>query len=324
MAMYNYNLNSFKQVEHMFHTTKPIRGSTITPLGDRARKWENIHKVSADCYVLLDNWSDPQHKGGTWYYTLEQLVELAAVKWTRNPDGSEIIRIRNASGDYAHNSRYSFLQRALPIGMDFIVDSGKQYIRSNYRTREGKRHYLPKGRTITNKMLSRYDNSSSRNFFCTEYDNLHVEFTRVVGGDWALTSESHKVPVIRVRINKEEKKPYKEAITSYLEWVWTMTPILDSTEHFIWEAIHKTRQECRNQMNDHSVFRSALMDEAHEARTHMAVVFLSEYKNKIINDLDWGAPVPPLTDDPKKFRTRFNVWINCYAGFNESFTEFRG
>ena len=333
MAMYNYNLYSFKQVEHMFDNTKPLRGSTITPLGDRARKWENIHKVSADCYVLLDNWSDPQHKGSNWYHTVEQLIELAAVKWTRNPDGSETIRIRNASGDYAHNSRYSFLQRALPHKLHFLIDSGKQYIRH-----DGKRHYLPKCRTITSKMLSIYGKGES--FFCTEYDNLHVEFTKVVGGDWVLTSEPHKVPVTRVRVNKEEKKPYKEAIDTYLEWVWTMAPLLTTGEPesrslgtfgsisrahgFSYEKMRATRAECRDQMISHTAFRSALADETDEARTSMAICFMSDLSNLIMREVNWGETPPPLTANPKKFRAKFNSWINTYAGFNETFNEYKG
>jgi len=318
MAMYNYNLYSFKQVEHMFDTTKPLRGSTITPLGDRARKWENIHKVSADCYVLLDNWSDPKHKGSNWYHTVEQLIELAAVKWTRNPDGSETIRIRNASGDYAHPSRYSFLQRALPHKLHFLIDSGKQYIRH-----DGKRHYLPKCRTITSKMLSIYGKGES--FFCTEYDNLHVEFTKVVGGDWALTSESHKVPVTRVRVNKEKKKPYKKAIVSYLEWVWTMAPLLAGDLSY--KTVNNNQRNCARYMQDYDLFREALMDESIEERTYLAAVFIAYYAslggyNRYYSNP--SMPLPDVTKDSKKFRTTFNSWVNTYAGFNETFNEYKG
>jgi len=302
----------------VFDNTKPLRGSTITPLGDRARKWENIHKVSADCYVLLDNWSDPQHKGSNWYHTVEQLVELAAVKWTRNPDGSETIRIRNASGDYAHNSRYSFLQRALPHKLHFLIDSGKQYIRH-----DGKRHYLPKCRTITSKMLSIYGKGES--FFCAEYDNLHVEFTKVVGGDWALTSESHKVPVTRVRVNKEKKKPYKKAIVSYLEWVWTMAPLLAGDLSY--KTVNNNQRNCARYMQDYDLFREALMDESIEERTYLAAVFIAYYAslggyNRYYSNP--SMPLPDVTKDSKKFRTTFNSWVNTYAGFNETFNEYKG
>ena len=319
MAMYNYNLYSFKQVEHMFDNTKPLRGSTITPLGDRARKWENIHKVSADCYVLLDNWSDPQHKGSNWYHTVEQLIELAAVKWTRNPDGSETIRIRNASGDYAHNGRYSFLQRALPYNLDFLIDSGKQYIRH-----DGKRHYLPKCRTVTSKMLTMYG-SRRGDFFCAEYDNLHVEFTKVVDGDWALTSEPHKVPVTRIRVNKEEKKPYKKAIVSYLEWVWTMAPLLAGDLSY--KTITNSRGYCGHYLSDCNLFREALMDESIEERTHLAAVFIAHYAslggyNRYFSNP--SMPPPNVTEDSKKFRTTFNSWVNDRAGFNETFNEYKG
>tara|TARA_B110000495_G_scaffold107890_1_gene93271 strand:- start:74 stop:613 length:540 start_codon:yes stop_codon:yes gene_type:complete len=179
--------------------------------------------------------------------------------------------------------------------MRFIVDGGKQYV-----SHRGDRHYVPKDKDKTVVFTDRHTPQEA----------------------WALTSKPHRMPVIRTRVLKEEKKPYKEAITSYLEWVWTMTPMLDND--FSWKTTHKARQECRDQMNDHSTFRSALMDEAHEARTHMAVSFLADYHGSVKMNTGWGERIPELTDDPKKFRTRFNAWINCYAGFTESFTEFRG
>jgi hypothetical protein len=41
----------------------------------------------------------------------------------------------------------------------------------------------------------------------------------------------------------------------------------------------------------------------------------------------WGHTNPTtnvsLTSDPKKFRTKFNAWINDMGEFNQSFEEYR-
>ena len=295
MAMYNFNISSFVDAERLYNNTKPIRGSKIVPLGDRRRKWERIVKVSPKCYVLLNEMHEEKYSSYNWYRTEEEQIAEAAVTWTLTDNNNSVVEFRNGDGDYAHTSRYSFLERCMPSSMRFIVDSGKQYV-----SHRGDRHYLPKDKDKTVVFTDRHTPQEA----------------------WALTSKPHRMPVIRTRVLKEEKKPYKEAITSYLEWVWTMTPMLDND--FSWKTTHKARQECRDQMNDYSTFRSALMDEAHEARTHMAVAFLADYYGSVKMNTNWGQPVPALTDDPKKFRTRFNAWINCYAGFTESFTEFRG
>ena len=297
MAMYNFNISSFVDAERLYNNTKPIRGSKIVPLGDRRRKWERIVKVSPKCYALLNELHEEEYKSYNWYRTEEDLIAQAAVTWTLTANNNSVVEFRNGDGDYAHVSRYSFLERCMPSSMRFIVDSGKQYVSHRGDMR---RHYLPKDKDKTVVFTDRHTPQEA----------------------WAVTSKPHPLPVIRKRVLKEEKKPYKEAITSYLEWVWTMTPMLDND--FSWKATQQARKECRDQMNDYSTFRSALMDEAHEARTHMAVLFLANYEGSIKRNMRWGDTIPPLTDDPKKFRTRFNAWINDYAGFTESFTEFRG
>ena len=41
----------------------------------------------------------------------------------------------------------------------------------------------------------------------------------------------------------------------------------------------------------------------------------------------WGDTNPTtnvsLTSDPKKFRAKFNTWVNYMGAFNESFEEYR-
>jgi len=306
MAMYNFNISSFVDAERLYNTTKPIRGSKIVPLGDRRRKWERIVKVSPKCYVLLNEHHEEKYSSYHWYKTVEEQIAEAAVTWTLTDNNNSVVEFRNGDGDYAHNSRYSFLERCMPREMSFVVDSGKQYVR--YRE---ERHFLPK------------DNNKT-----VVFKDAHTPQCA-----WRLVSKPHPLPVVRKRVNKEEKKPYKEAITSYLEWVWTMVPLLTTEENnqskgrghgFSYEMMRATRAECRDQMNSHTAFRSALADETDEARTSMAICFMSDLSNLIMREVNWGETPPPLTANPKKFRAKFNSWINTYAGFNETFNEYKG
>lgn len=287
MAMYNYGLDSFTHVEHLYNNTKPIRGTNLVPLGDRRRKWECIIKVSPHQYELSDY--------------MPSRREEPAVVWTRNADGTDTVQFRNETGDYAHTGRYSFLERCMPMGMRFVVDSGKQYIRY-----DGSRYFLPKD---TDKPV----------VFTTSKQNPVAGYRH--NGAWTLTSDPHPVPVTRVRVNKEAKAPYKKAIDEYLHWAWTMAPILEGTMD--WESNREATWAANSVKGD--MFRCVLMNEQHEARTDMVHAFLCELAYSMGN-VYWSGLADKnvsLTSDPKKFRTKFNAWINYMGAFNYSFEEYR-
>ncbi len=292
MAMYNYGLDSFTHVEHLYNNTKPIRGTNIVPLGDRRRKWECIIKVSPHQYVLSDYGIQVNYASAT-----------PAVVWTRNADGTDTVQFRNECGDGAHNGRYSFLARCTPTSMRFIVDSGKQYI--HY---DGSRYYLPKG---VDKPVA-FTNGKQNSVAGHRHNGAWA---------WGLTTDPHPVPVIRVRVNKEAKAPYKKAIDEYLHWAWTMTPILEGTMD--WDS---NREATRGASAVKGyTFRDMLMDDQHEQRTTMVHAFLCELADSMGNRYWSGFSDKnvSLTSDPKKFRTKFNAWINYYGEFNESFEEYR-
>jgi len=283
MAVYNFNISSFVDAEHLYNTTKPIRGTNIVPLGDRRRKWECIVKESPTCYMLVDygaTGSDPSS---------------AAVVWTRNADNTDTVEFRNETGDHAHCSRYSFLERCMPRNMGFIVDGGKQYIRY-----EGNRYYLPKDKDKTIVFTDRHTPQES----------------------WTLTSEPHPLPVTRVRVNKEKKEPFKKAIEEYLHWAWTMTPMIEGTMN--WDSNREARWGVNTVKGD--TFRDMLVEEHHEARTDMLHAFLCDLAQSMGNRY-WGHTNPTtnvsLTSDPKKFRTKFNAWANYMGEFTDSFEEYR-
>ena len=283
MAMFNYGLDSFTHVEHLYNTTKPIRGTNIVPLGDRRRKWECIVKESPTCYMLVDygaTGSDPSS---------------AAVVWTRNADNTDTVEFRNGDGDHAHCSRYSFLDRCMPRNMGFIVDGGKQYIRY-----EGNRYYLPKDKDKTIVFTDRHTPQES----------------------WTLTSEPHPLPVTRVRVNKEKKEPFKKAIEEYLHWAWTMTPMIegtmnwDSNREARWSANSVKGDLFLCVLMDEQ--HEARTDMLHAFLCDLAPSMGNRYwghTNPTTN--------VSLTSDPKKFRTKFNAWANYMGGFTDSFEEYR-
>ena len=294
MAMYNFNISSFADAERLYNNTKPIRGSKMVPLGDRRRKWERIVKVSPKCYVLLDGWDD-KYKSYNWYRTEEQQIAEAAVTWTLTANNNSVVEFRNGDGDHAHCGRYSFLERCMPSSMRFIVDSGKQYV--NHR---GDRHFLPKDKDKTIVFTDRHTPQES----------------------WTLTSESHPLPVTRVRVNKEAKAPYKKAIEEYLHWAWTMTPMIEGTMN--WDT-NRDALRAADHMGG-GTFRDMLVEEQHEARTDMLHAFLCQLAQGMGNRY-WGHTNPTtnvsLTSDPKKFRAKFNAWVNHMGTFTRSFEEYR-
>jgi hypothetical protein len=320
MTMYNYRLDSFTHVEHLYNTTKPIRGSKIVPLGDRRRKWERIVKVSPKCYVLLDELHADKYKSYNWYKTEEQQIAEAAVMWTRNADGTDTVQFRNESGDHAHCSRYSFLERCMPMNMDFLVDGGKQYIRY-----DGKRYYVPKDTDKPVKFSTGRTNSSIEGLLPRAFRHSAL---------WELISEPHLVPVVRTRINKSAKEPYLKGIQEYVHWAWTMTPLLDNKDR-TFESARNIRGQVRGYLQSthasQDKFREVLDNPDHPARTDLVAHFLLSYSDTV-RRVGWDDRQrcyvdysnKSLTEDPKKFRSAFNTWVNTFAGFIEKFNEYRG
>lgn len=296
MAMYDYGLDSFTHVEHLYNNTKPIRGTSIVPLGDRRRKWECIIKLSPHQYVLSDRGEHEQS-------------HTAAVVWVRNADGTDTVQFRNETGDYAHNGRYTFLGRCMPMGTRFIVDNGKQYILCRP---DSNRYFLPKDERKPVVFTAGRTNSSVAG---------HRHYA-----PWTLSSDEHPIPVTRVRVNKEAKAPYKKAIDEYLHWAWTMTPILEGTMNY--ESNREARMAAGSMGG--GTFRDMLVEEQHEQRTTMVHAFLCELADSMGNNYRyWISPFNinsnvSLTSDPKKFRAKFNAWVNHKGAFTDSFEEFRG
>jgi len=319
MAMYHYNLNTFAEVERRYNDIKPIRGSdNLRPLGDRARKWEHIHKVSANKYVLLDELT-AEANDPVWRQPLDEAIKRAPVIWTRNPrTGIEKIRIRNGSGQWNHNQRYSFLQRALPRCMDFHVISGKQYV-SNHTTK----HYLPKTKWVHKQYYDHYA-LHSRSYhpscrFTKNDDGKCLDFERDGKSheQWVCLTERHKEPVTRTKVSPA-KKPYRKGIQNYAEWAWLLKDILHTGEHYDWERSRLIKKQCGATLGDPSEFRAMLLDDGDERRSPVAIYIFSE-----ISNYDWRAQRSLLPDDQKKFMSAFKRKIDDLADFIIKYKDYK-
>lgn len=332
MAMYYYNLNSFSKVADHYDSIKPIRGTDIRPLGDRARKWEHIVKVHNNKYVLTNILpdDDPQY---IYQESRKGMIDRAPVTWTRNPrTGIEKIRIRNGSGDFAHNSTYSFLTRAIPHSMDFYIDNGKQFVKAYNQDSILQTHFLPKSKWVHGRYYDHWKTAAPNNWwvgkqdFTKTDDKVYLEFehtefncphTGNAGTIFNLVHGQHKEPVTRYRIDKKLKKKYVKSFKEFVEWAWVMKPLLSETFQNDWQARQSIKEQCGDALNSHDAFRNMLLDDNDERRTPVVSWILGQ-----MTVYEWESQVSTVTDDPDKFRKQFNNHVNQLAGFKTKHKEF--
>ena len=214
-------IEDFAQMAEWYNTTKPVvsknhtREDNIRPVGRRSRKHEHMIKVSASQYMIWDGYSvgDPKFKawGSNVPPTPEQTLALAPILWTLSPKGDiETIRIRNGSGDYAHCSRYTFLENVLPRGLQFHVYGGKQYISNGTQYLLPKSDYRPDyvGHTIHSKD-----------------DKKYLTFARKVGDsrfNWKVVGDTWRVQNERKRVDTKAKAKIKPHADVFYKWLDTM------------------------------------------------------------------------------------------------------
>ena len=332
MAMYRYNLNSFSDVVKHYDSIKPIRGTDIRPLGDRARKWEHIVKVNRNKYVLTHML--PQDDAQYIYQEDRKgMIARAPVTWLRDPrTGIESIRIRNSSGDYAHTSTYSFIDRAIPQRMLFYIDNGKQFIKARNMLDVLETHFLPKGKWVHEKYYDHWTKASDNNWwaksqqFTKHDDKAYLEFelqefknpsTGELDTEFKLVHGQHKEPVTRYRIDKKAKKKYGQACKDLVEWAWTMKDLLVDSYQHSWEVRQQARDQAGNAITEKSAFCNMLLDEYDERRTPTVSWILGHMAK-----YDYQTQRSTVTDDPQTFRRQFNNQVNELAGFKTKHREF--
>lgn len=322
--------NDFASVKRAYNNTTPLggadnKGKDIRPIGERRRKWERIHKFSANCYGLMDGGKgDPI--GGWGVATQSEMMFFAPILWRRHRNGSESVRIRNETGRCAHNSRYKFLDKFIPTQLGFELRNGKQFI-TNIRT--GEDYFLAKGKTVTAAeirvamdqlqlmidsdappdMIARYHHMIIRR--TTRDDGVALTFRRS-GKDGTLQFDSGgKAPPKppRIVVDTESKGKHKQAIQNFWEWVMTMAPLIPADD---WRYARKLRQELFHYVyaNRGGTFADIaleiLNDDNHTMRLHLAVHFMER------SDIKEAE----TREDARKVRAQFNRWVNSTCEFN--------
>ena len=278
MAMYPVTLSSIEQVASLYNNIKPVNSAK-----HRGKDTRPIAS-RARSWERVGKVSDNHYYLALydeWYGTIHRPIE-----WI-----DDTCIIRNGRGESAHTSHYSFLSRFLPAGMDFFIRSGKQFIRVG-----GTDFYLPK--VHNDEHLA----------FKLDNDKLK----------WVMQHTPYQIP--RVRVDKVEKAKYKEGIKEFVEWAWTMLPLLNGQYK---ASYQESRDRCRQiGMSrtgvDGNKFMEVLCDKGNEHRLSIVCEYMSHIENTTRSEWDsslraWKTPT--LFDDPKKFRSSMNSFINKFGMF---------
>ena len=289
MSKYAVRLATMQQVRDHYDSVKPIRGTTTRPMGFRGRKWEEIRKVDDNTFhVGMNMW------GVTDFVPLVIWREVGG--WTE-------VTISNGLGEGAHMSVYAFLDAFLPLGMRLIVKNGKQFIHREADNNEGTGDYLPKGT---------YDSATS------EVVAKPITYSRPTATckSWVLTSKPYTLP--RKLVDKERKAEYKQGISEFVEWAWTMVPIIGNEYRKTWNETAIRRRSVSMYAEGGTGFMRLLVDSTNEARFDILCEFIQEANDNAHGYWDRDARrhvrVNPISD-PKKFRAKLNSFINKYGEF---------
>jgi len=260
------SFKTFEDVVEHYENTKPIReqghgtSRNVRPIGDRARKWENIQKISRNCYViscghergndLFPYWGYNTSKqvNGRYVTTYNdhgaKLEDYAPIVWRKRKDGTVTVTINNKTGIGYNTSHYDMIRRHTPKGMAFIHNgSGKQYIRLlnsgtdpdyNYVTRNcfpkprADDYYLAKNKTVPRAEWQRYkdDNRKWVKWMRPTDDNSALTFRQKSIGVWEHDGISGRSLPTGPKVNKQLKAKFKPALDKLFEWGMTMTPLL--------------------------------------------------------------------------------------------------
>ena len=332
MALHYYNIDSFKWVEDWYNNTPPVRERDhgtkrgIRPIGDRARKWEHIHKFSDTCYGLFDGADgDTVQRWHSDQPTTAESKKLCPILWERHSDGRETVTIRNGSGTNNHNARYSFLKRYLPRALTFTNKNGKHFV---YNRDDGSMYYLAKSRTITATRKQSHQGTRNRwlkaQRFISHDDGAALTFERRVDTEIARFAfvggglDTPKPP--RTVVNKSEKAKHKQAIKDFWEFACAMGPMMPiDTYEYRYDLRKELIQHSENHGGHPSFFntwdfrlpskfvREILRDDTHSMRLNLLAEFVRE------SDIQYVE-----TDaDAQRVRGQYNRWINKMCGFTK-------
>jgi len=314
-----------------YDAIKPLRGklsdANVRPLGDRARKWERIKKINNNCYVLTDGYHTGDDVFKSWGYnhktgkpTEAEMINLAPIVWRRHRDGTTTIKVRNGTGQGAHNGRYSFLDRHLPHGMRFIIRNGKHFISLGHGTTY-KEYYLAKSKTLAAWALP---DDAQRNQWTKDFtsrdDGVALTF-RVDDDKISFVDGGKGLPVPpKVRVDKKAKAKMKDAIAEFREWAFIMYPLLPVKDR---EYADRMRTEVRETLNvggwswdmlnmfDTDVAKHIIRDPEHTLRVHFMYALMGQTDYHLRHTFDSDA------EHEKAVKAQFNRKINKTCGFTK-------
>ena len=333
MALYwqHRHLMSFDKVAAAYDAIKPLRGKhkndNVRPIGDRARRWERIKKINNNCYVLTDGYYTGDdvfrgwgYRGNTGTPTEAEMINLAPIVWRRHRDGTTTIKVRNGSGQGAHNGRYSFLDRHLPNGMRFIIRNGKHFISLGYGTTY-KEYYLAKSNTLAAWALPDEAQKNQWNKDLTSRDDGVALTFRVDDDKISFVDGGKGLPVPpKVRVDKKAKAKMKDAIAEFREWAFTMYPLLPVKDR---EYADRMRTEVREMLNvnggswdmlnmfNTDVAKRIIRDPDHTLRVHFMYALMGQTDYHLRHTFDSDA------DHVKAVKAQFNRKINKTCGFTK-------
>jgi hypothetical protein len=290
----NHRVNSFKDIADRHANTKPIRGTSIIPIGGRAYgRREYILKRSKTHYDMV-------------------LQGEVLVSWEMKGD-IEVITIRN--NGYA--DCYTFLDNLLPHDLRFFIleGSGRQYISMNRKRHKHKNYDEYREWTI--------QGDGEKDFYLPKYIDKPLQFARK-HAKWQHIGREYIFRHAMTQVNKDAKAEIKPYADKFYEWITTMYAMLPVHDY---EYRRNMEQELSNYMADNHLrydnrieeYKKIIRDDNHPMRLHLAVEYLSH------SPLYGYRGVIPIETKEKasKVRANWNRWLNKSLGLSKNIHEAR-
>ena len=290
----NHRVNSFKDIADRHANTKPIRGTSIIPIGGRAYgRREYILKRSRTHYDMV-------------------LQGEVLVSWEMKGD-IEVITIRNNG----YTDCYTFLDNLLPHDLRFFIldGSGRQYISMNRKRHKHKNYDEDREWTI--------QGDGEKDFYLPKYIDKPLQFARK-HAKWQHIGKEYIFRHAMTQVNKDAKAEIKPYSDKFYEWITTMYAMLPVHDY---EYRRNMEKELSNYMADNYLrydnrieeYKKIIRDDNHPMRLHLAVEYLSH------SPLYGYRGVIPIEtkDKASKVRANWNRWLNKTLGLTKNIHEAR-
>lgn len=335
-------INSFADAEARYYTVKPLRGRykdhNVRPLGERHQRHERIKKINDNCYILLDwGYADDVFRS-EWYtgsitkpvVTEAEQIMLAPIVWQRHPDGTETVKVRNATELGQANGRYKMLQWYLPWGLSFnITRQGEHYVSCRST---GANHWLNLSRTVPKATYDAMHNGKHGLFGIAkvaqvEDDGAALIFKRVGDGKFEYVSGGTPRMITRTRVNKELKAPFQPLLDNLFTYCLTMRPLLNIRDYDYQRRMQAEVSDwlkannhpkatywggLGNKLAGEGELLRTMLSPEHDLYLHLAFDFMS------------GPMQSGMPEDAKELselRAMFNSWANKVFGFQYQIQE---